>query len=281
MQYTLLQTPDIINVPKFIYLDADLIVCSDLAELFETDLADNYLAAVVDPWNPQLKDDWPHENPPAGSYFNSGVLIVNAEQWRTDGIGKQAIEATQRFNDQMKFFDQSALNYICHKRVHFLDSKWNTLASRIGAKTTELGVLHFAWWCKPWRDSWNNTAYPLWRTIYRRVTGRSRIDFLKFLCQTKLYKQLIAEYMARTPAQYWSYKYFIKSICWLQGKTKAETIELLKRFKATRTHQSSFAERKQMRQFYQQTFRGQLPSLSTTTEISTQSAPHAKAISSQ
>ena len=70
-------------VEKIIYLDADTIVNLDIRELWRVELEDKPLAAIPDalPQTVPLCQDGfvKFEN-----YFNSGVLLMNLEKWRTD-----------------------------------------------------------------------------------------------------------------------------------------------------------------------------------------------------
>ena len=70
-------------IEKIIYLDADTIVNLDIRELWRVELEDKPLAAVVDigAYNLPLCTEGivKPEN-----YFNSGVLLMNLEKWRTD-----------------------------------------------------------------------------------------------------------------------------------------------------------------------------------------------------
>lgn len=47
--YFRLLIPDIVDTEKCLYLDYDTIVCTDLQELFDVDLMDNYIAGVKAP----------------------------------------------------------------------------------------------------------------------------------------------------------------------------------------------------------------------------------------
>ncbi len=121
---------------KAVYIDCDLVVNRDIAELYDTDLGSCCLAAVRDTvdacWVKCCHNDTERnirERLGIGyvyDYFNSGVLVMD--------IGKfNALFPTEMLFDlacsrQWLWQDQDVLNYLCRGRVLFLNQKWNVLA---------------------------------------------------------------------------------------------------------------------------------------------------------
>lgn len=124
------------NIDKIIYLDADIIVNMDIAELWCIKLDDKPLAAL--PVFMQNADKQTGLNRAkkmfalcrdgliaADDYFNSGVLLMNLNAFRaeaatvTDGI--KFIAA----HPEYKFFDQDVLNYCFASRAVKLPVKFN------------------------------------------------------------------------------------------------------------------------------------------------------------
>ena len=83
---------------KVIYLDSDLIVNQDLSHLWDVEIGENYLLAVQDVMIPYVSSQEGLVNyielgiPPSYKYFNSGVLVLNLEKWRTNDISTRVIE---------------------------------------------------------------------------------------------------------------------------------------------------------------------------------------------
>ena len=148
---------------RAIHLDADLIVCRDIVELFESDLHGCLLGAVRDY---ALKNAMRNRSDYYAlaseygfsewdEYINSGVLVMDLAALREsallDVLLTVAVKAS-RF-----FCDQDALNFICKGRIRFLDPKWNVLTiSSCYEKQFELtggkfGIVHFAGNSKPWK----------------------------------------------------------------------------------------------------------------------------------
>jgi lipopolysaccharide biosynthesis glycosyltransferase len=75
------------DIDKALYLDCDLVLLSDVAELFDIDLKDNLVGAVSDGFVssvPRLHDYVTERvgvNKPR-DYFNAGVLLINCRRFR-------------------------------------------------------------------------------------------------------------------------------------------------------------------------------------------------------
>lgn len=109
--------PQLIPDARFLYLDSDIICNGSLLPLLDIDLSDQVLGAVEDPifkWKEELgmnKD---------ARYFNSGVMLVDAEKWRKQEIGKKAFDFININPEKIRFVDQCALNAV-------LNGNWKKL----------------------------------------------------------------------------------------------------------------------------------------------------------
>ena len=126
------------NVEKAIYLDSDIVVCADVAELFDTDVTGYLLAATrdadtigqIDGYDPTvysyLKDQLGMSEP--HDYFQAGVLLMNLEKFRQTITAEELLDiATER---TWRWLDQDVLNKVVdghYRRVHM---KWNYLVGR-------------------------------------------------------------------------------------------------------------------------------------------------------
>lgn len=119
------------------YLDIDMLVLSDIRELFNNHkLEGKVLGAVVDPGVGNCDEDpLPYINVefkdksqasihiPKSTYFNAGLLLINLEEWRDQNIGPKCLELAPKIKP--KYHDQDLLNYICLGHVQLLDLSWN------------------------------------------------------------------------------------------------------------------------------------------------------------
>lgn len=109
------------DIKKVIYLDCDVLLYTDINELWEMDLGDAIVGAVTNLGHqPErrlgIKD---------GEYFNSGVLVIDLEKWRNDHIGKNTLEYMNKYNTELVFPDQDGLNMVLKGKWKHLPLRWN------------------------------------------------------------------------------------------------------------------------------------------------------------
>lgn len=92
-----------------LWLDCDTIVDDDISELFEMDMTGYYFAGC--------------REPKKGDYINTGVLIMNLEEIRRDGIDDRLISLMNK--KKLELPDQDAINIIAKDRIMFLNSAYN------------------------------------------------------------------------------------------------------------------------------------------------------------
>jgi lipopolysaccharide biosynthesis glycosyltransferase len=118
---------------KILYFDCDLTCRVDVRKLYDIDLGDNLVGAVshLNVFQYQNKDIPPDFNrlnlkhPENG--FNSGMLLINAEQFRKTVKLEEMIDEALRVNKLLdgKSSDQDVLNVVCEERTLFLPYHWN------------------------------------------------------------------------------------------------------------------------------------------------------------
>ena len=114
------------NLDRVIYLDSDILIQSDLAELWQTDIASAYAAVVKDNQTITGRDKhlkWLGFNHAA--YFNSGVMLLNLARMRHDDMPKKLID--YRIHGKNRFMDQDALNMVFGDCVKYVSIKYNCL----------------------------------------------------------------------------------------------------------------------------------------------------------
>ncbi len=138
---------------KAIYLDSDVILLKDIAELYDTELGDYLVAAAYE----QNTDRSPMftnyvENIigiPYYTYFNSGVMVMNLKEFRNYKVQDRFIDMLTTYNFDSLAPDQEYLNVICHGRVKRLPTGWNK-HSFPEPPEGELNLCHYALSNKPW-----------------------------------------------------------------------------------------------------------------------------------
>ena len=159
--YYKLRLPDFLpqRIGKALWLDCDVIVLDDVSHLWDGELGELSLGAVQDAVVPLVSSSCGILNhrqlglDPAAKYFNAGVMLVDVDAWRRDGVAARAMDYLRQYHQSVTFWDQEGLNVALAGRWMPVDSRWNHNAS-IPARhaCAELpSIVHFAGGLKPWR----------------------------------------------------------------------------------------------------------------------------------
>lgn len=114
------------NIDKVLYLDCDLLVLNSLKDLWQIDLKDFALAAIIDSmecyhveWYNRLRYN------PAKLYFNSGVMLINLKYWRTHDSLVNFMSYLENYRERIVSHDQDILNVIFQDHKILLPIKYN------------------------------------------------------------------------------------------------------------------------------------------------------------
>ena len=138
--YFRLLIPELLNdYDKVLYLDGDIIIKDDIANLFHIDMEDNFIGGVVDVAGAGLINGFDKD---ANKYceeklrlknkylqFNAGVIIINNKALRQKFTSKYLLEFAQTGN--FRFQDQDVLNILCEGKIKWLDPSWNFFADEV------------------------------------------------------------------------------------------------------------------------------------------------------
>ena len=142
-----------------------MLVLDDIARIWETNISNSSVAAVVDQAIPLcssprgVKDRSSLGIPDSAPYFNAGVMLVNLTRWRRLNVPARASEYFHRMSGRTDFLHQEALNAVLWDSWLPLDPRWNLVASLTGRAYGPYkrfswgppGIVHFAGRFKPWR----------------------------------------------------------------------------------------------------------------------------------
>jgi lipopolysaccharide biosynthesis glycosyltransferase len=177
-----------LDVHRVIYLDADLIVRTDLAQLWDHDLSGRLCLAAQDCAAPYLDSSQalanyplcvPHLGAakpirnfrelglePQGAYFNAGVLLIDLAAWRNVDLSTQLLVCLKQHRQHVLWWDQYALNVVLANRWGMLDARWNQGSHVYAYPTWEQSpfdrqtyvqlredpyIVHFTSRAKPWQ----------------------------------------------------------------------------------------------------------------------------------
>lgn len=166
---------------RVLYLDADILVLGDLAQLWRADLRGAPIGAVTDLFvNTNLKSGLSEQIvgiPRVANYFNAGILLFDIRKCIASGVTQRALEYL-RENPNSPYADQDALNVACDGIWTALDPRWN-FQGHDGCRIDRLAgserpsIVHFITNRKPWKPSstsYNARLYDQFRsrTLFRR-----------------------------------------------------------------------------------------------------------------
>ena len=127
-----LKLPGILkNLDKCLYLDGDIVVNTDLMEIYNTDVTDAYIAGVKDfgaqSWGPEYAKLLDIND--MSQYVNTGVLVMNLKKMREDSLE----EKFNKFIPNLKLrtglhcHDQDVLNSVCYGKIKHIPFKYNVM----------------------------------------------------------------------------------------------------------------------------------------------------------
>lgn len=162
MSYSRLLIPDNIPEEKVIWLDVDLLVLKDIELLWEEPLEGAPLAAVPEAPQAYFQDDVSnlaqHGIAEYSPYFNAGVLVMSRSGLQAISFAERSLQYLQDELGNYKFWDQSAINVVCHKVIKPLDRSFNYLNTISKSFTEELliargggYIYHYLQRPKPWQ----------------------------------------------------------------------------------------------------------------------------------
>jgi lipopolysaccharide biosynthesis glycosyltransferase len=145
-------------VKKLIYFDVDMIVRSDISQLWNIDLQGHTMAAVLDVgktvgcvWGgiPNYKE---LGLPANAKYFNSGLMIIDCEQWVNQNIPKKVFKVMDDHIEHVNYADQYGLNVVFAQNWLEIDPLWNWFANNYHPNPYNIHFLDI----KPFYKSYNS-----------------------------------------------------------------------------------------------------------------------------
>ena len=139
-------------INKAIYIDSDIVIREDIANLYSIDIGDKLLGAIPD-GSVQIYDEFKtYVREIIGvepeKYFNAGVLLMNFKGLRNFKFEKKAISLLSHVTFKVAQ-DQDVLNYLCKDKIHYIDHKWNVMP--LGERVPNPSLVHYNLILKPWK----------------------------------------------------------------------------------------------------------------------------------
>jgi len=176
------------EVKKVLYLDVDMIALEDISNVWNIDLGDSVIGAVVDCRVPTLDNDWggvlnykelglDGKHP----YVNSGLQLMNTEKYREARMAERVVSA---INDNAKFAEyaeQYALNIILPSiKWTEIPKKWNYFSTE--EFEGEQGIIHYIS-RKPIHTTYKGKE--IYKEIFFRYLNQTKWAYTKDVSETK------------------------------------------------------------------------------------------------
>ena len=171
--------PEIIPaVDRVLYLDVDLVVRSDIAEIYATPLDGAWAAGVRDMWLDRDEPTGLKEKlglSATDTYVNAGVMLIDLAAWRAEGLGSSAVRLMAEDGAKFQYLDQDVLNLLLKGHMKIIGDEWNFATwnydrqKRI-RKTAK--ILHYTGKDKPWTrhsSRWRDCEWAYYRFLAEHV----------------------------------------------------------------------------------------------------------------
>lgn len=192
---------------KVLYLDSDVVVTTDIAELFRENIDGYLLAACHDAdtaglyngYEPAKKDymDNVLKIKRPYQYFQAGVILFNLDEFRK----KYTVEEMLKFaaSYEWQLLDQDVLNYLAQDSYKPIDMKWNVMTDWNRIRIAKIisrapkylqdeykkahaapNIIHYAGPDKPWHQPDSDYSEVFW--VYARKTASYEV-LIQRLCE--------------------------------------------------------------------------------------------------
>ncbi len=154
---------------KGIYIDSDVVLNADLAELFDMDIGENYIGACAD-FSVQEAPPLVHyiENAigvDRKEYINSGVLLMNLKKLREVKLDYHFLRLLNKYHFDCIAPDQDYINAMCNGKIYYLGEEWDTMPNENKPPLENPKLIHYNLFSKPW--CYDNIQYGelFWESI--------------------------------------------------------------------------------------------------------------------
>lgn len=139
---------------KGIYIDSDVIVTGDIAELFDIELGENYIAACPDRSVVDVPELAYYMEEAVGidryHYINSGVLLMDLKTLREKNLQGHFLRLLETYHFDCIAPDQDYINAICCDKILFLPDKWDAMPAEGKPEIENVKLIHYNLFSKPW-----------------------------------------------------------------------------------------------------------------------------------
>ena len=175
-----LYIPNVLShLDRVIYLDCDIVVTTDLGEIWFNSIDNKAIAACRDAASAafvfkKFRNTYTQLGIKEENYFNSGFLIMNLKRIRElKCLPDKGLDFLYEHSDDVECLDQDALNSLFKDDVYYLNPKYNVYAraltsyskkyqNQLSESNYQDCVLHYYGHTKPWKIFLGKVDLPYW-----------------------------------------------------------------------------------------------------------------------
>lgn len=202
------------NIDKLIYLDCDMVVLKDVADIFNINIEDYYAGMVTDT---VIKHNLNTECARLGLssnsyYFNAGLMVVNLKKWRNERIEEKFFKWVKKNRKKIKYVDQDVLNVVLNGFIKKLPEKYNVQLTYYKRRKkllnliNDIYIVHYCGPEKPWSKKEMYLSEYFWKyaklnPFYNQIREKfalhysemqeSEIEFIKKLIKREQPKKIL------------------------------------------------------------------------------------------
>lgn len=139
---------------KGIYIDSDVVLTDDIAELYDTDIGDNFIGACNDLSIADIPPLVAYTENAIGvkkqEYVNSGVLLMNLKKMRERDLEGHFLNLLNTYHFDSIAPDQDYLNAMCNGKIYYLDESWDAMPNDAKPPLEKTRLIHYNLFSKPW-----------------------------------------------------------------------------------------------------------------------------------
>ncbi|MDD6284137.1 MAG: glycosyltransferase family 8 protein [Firmicutes bacterium] len=139
---------------KGVYIDSDVVLTGDVAELYGIDIGDNLIGACADKSVVEVPELANYMENAVGvdrhEYINSGVLLMNLKKLREVRFDEHFLNLLNTYHFDCIAPDQDYLNAICNGKIHYLDEQWDAMPNDGQPPLERAKLIHYNLFAKPW-----------------------------------------------------------------------------------------------------------------------------------
>lgn len=139
---------------KGIYIDSDVVLTSDIADLYDIEIGDNLIGACNDLSIADIPPLVAYTENAVGvnkhEYINSGVLLMNLKQMREVDLEGHFLNLLNTYHFDSIAPDQDYLNAMCNGKIYYLDESWDAMPNDAKPPLAHTKLIHYNLFSKPW-----------------------------------------------------------------------------------------------------------------------------------